>query len=460
MEYTYQNTDRKYDNMFYPERNDLQITNVKEEFLDDEAPLGLVSTIQTQLNSIFKNLPNCANFSYKIISICFMLQRLCSEDEDMALGSIHMARDMNYWVSHPIQTAIVCEILSRQLGWPQEKRLILLCASITMNISMLESQGRLYSKNGSLNEEEKQFIKSHPEESVKILKALGVQDEDWLRAVLEHHEAVDGTGYPRGLKDEEISSAAKVIFLVDVYCARISPRSYRVGLMPNVAMNKIYLDTKTSVDNNMALVLIKHLGIYPPGSYVRLNNDEVGVVIQRGDKVYCPIVYVLFKANGKRTIAPLRRDTSMRSYEIKEVLYPTQVVFDVNPYQLWGYGVFKRDKATRRKHQRFQTSIKSKILDATRVLTSDATIINLSRAGCLLRTTREMNKGYELNKDYFLTFRFMNKTLENIRIRVRNKTDIFEHSLFGTEFVRLEHENRLYIRSFVAKVKLCGQNQS
>ncbi|MCI4626063.1 MAG: HD domain-containing protein [Candidatus Magnetoovum sp. WYHC-5] len=419
-----------------------------------DAPFELISLVQAKLYKIFNNLELCKDFTSKIIELCTILQMLCHEDEDVALGTIHMSSDVDYSITHPIKTAIVCEILAQQLGWPEDRRLTLLCAAISMNISMLECQNQFYGKNGKLNNSERQFIRRHPEEAVNILRKLGVNDELWLKTVLQHHEALDGSGYPYGITEKDIISLAKVLSLVDVYCARISPRSYRIGLMPNVAMNMLYMDTQRTVDSNIALVLIKHLGIYPAGTYVRLNNNEIGIVVQRGEKVYCPIVYILFKADGRRTVIPLRRDTSSRVYKIKEVLYPKEVIFDVNLYQLWGYGIFKRKKITKRKHIRYQTNIPAKILDARRVITSDANIINMSRAGCLIRMTKAMNKGYELNQDYYITFRFMNKTLENVKFRIRNATEIFEHCLFGAEFISMENEVRLYLRSFITKIKL------
>ena len=98
-----------------------------------------------------------------------------------------------------------------------------------MNMSILQLQDVLQAQQAPLTGEQKEVIQRHPETSAALLRERGVSDEIWLNAVLCHHEAIDGSGYPQGSKGDAIPMPAQLVSLADVYCARISNREYRRG---------------------------------------------------------------------------------------------------------------------------------------------------------------------------------------------------------------------------------------
>jgi HD-GYP domain-containing protein (c-di-GMP phosphodiesterase class II) len=133
-------------------------------------------------------------------------------------------------------------------------------ASLIYDIGKLEIDKKILNKPGKLTEEEFQIIKQHPEKSLKYL--VGTFDDPIIRdAVIEHHERLDGSGYPRGLKDNDISKEAKILMVADMYCALTSKRSYRRdSFTPEEAYEIIYNDcNKNKLDKEVVLALRKAL---------------------------------------------------------------------------------------------------------------------------------------------------------------------------------------------------------
>ena len=144
-----------------------------------------------------------------------------------------------------------------------------------------------------------------------MLEAGGVRDEDWLCAVEQHHERPDGNGYPLGRSD--IDEKARLLRLADSYCAKLSPRATRPALTPDRAGRELFLREAT---NPMAHALIKELGLYPPGCYVRLASGETGIVLRRGPTMLTPVVAAVTWRTGEPRRELLRRDTSVPGFKV------------------------------------------------------------------------------------------------------------------------------------------------
>ena len=132
-----------------------------------------------------------------------------------------------YGLTHAVLSAALCLLVSARLQWSEAAQRSLLMAALTMNITVLELQAR-YAVYGRLTADLREELERHPDDAVTRLRSAGVTDEDWLRSVAEHHEHVDGKGYPRRLR--EVSEAAQLLRLVDVFLAKISRREGRPAI--------------------------------------------------------------------------------------------------------------------------------------------------------------------------------------------------------------------------------------
>jgi hypothetical protein len=154
--------------------------------------------------------------------------------------------------------------------------------------------------------------------------------------VLHHRENEDGSGYPYGRISVVIPENAKIITIADRYCARVSARSYRKPMLPNAALRDILLSEKDKVDSQLTACFIKELGVYPNGTYVRLENGEIGIVTGKGKTTTAPIMHSLIGPRGAPLSFPIRRDTSKELHSIRDVLHPDQAAVRVSMQQLWG----------------------------------------------------------------------------------------------------------------------------
>ena len=421
---------------------------------DNESPFEVIDRIMKHIESLYKtgDVTTQKYFIQRVTNICASIQEVCSENEELVLGSILMEQKVKYTARHPLRTAIVCHIVSRHLGWKPDEQLSLIEAALTMNIGMLALQEQLNDQAEPLSVYQKDEVKKHPTASAELLAELGVTDRLWLDAVLQHHETLGGTGYPHGLKDDEITKGARILSLADMYCARVAGRSYRPPLLPSVAVKSIFLSNTTPVDKDLAMVFVKNLGVFPPGTFVRLKNGETGIVTQRGDKINSPIVYTLVKANGERSHAPLKRDTATsEDFAIKEVITQDKAGVEINKFQLWGYGIFKRAKTKMRKADRVQIEIPARLLDVETLSTADCIILNISENGCLLKTVAQSKKELIVNKTYHLTFRIHDKTLEDVSATVRNSQERSGIKMMGMQFTEIKPEQQKQISAYLAK---------
>lgn len=256
---------------------------------------------------------------------------------NVALACIlHNQKVGSYAVRHCIDTAIVARIIARAMKKGPAEKLIIVAAALTMNVGMLAHQERMQATKEVLSPEDKAIIQQHPVRSVELLRHAGVDDEVWLGCILMHHENEDGSGYPFGKRSHDIPLDAKIISLADRYCARVSSRHYRKSLVPNAALRDIMTEGKDNVDLALVSTFIKELGIFPIGTFVRLENGEIGVVTAKGNSTTTPIVDALVGPRGAPLDAVIKRDTSKTLHGIREVLTEHQAAIGFNLDQLWG----------------------------------------------------------------------------------------------------------------------------
>ncbi|MBF0537199.1 MAG: HD domain-containing protein [Nitrospirae bacterium] len=422
--------------------------------IEEDSPFEEIDMAYVRLENLFRQLGTERDIRLKVLFLANMLMHSCAIDEDLALGTLLMKQDTRYTIKHPLHTAIVCEVIAKQLGWSVQERLPLLSAAITMNIAMIELQEMLHYQKDPLTDKQRLNIQSHPLYGMEFLMKNNVRDTLWLKAVLQHHETIDGKGYPKGLTGEDVSLAARIIYLADLYCARVTGRDYRPPLSPAVAMKDIFLNKGQKIDTDLAMIFIKNLGIYPPGSFVKLKNNEIAVVTQRGEKTNAPIVHSVVKSSGFPPLTPLRRDTSIDEFSVTAVIPHNAPPVEVNRYQLWGYGVFKKPKITRRKRDRLQTNIPAKLLDLTTIKASDVVIINISENGCLLKTSGMDSKLYVIDKSYYITFKLLEKVFENIECVAKNSQIKDGSQFLGISFTDATDELKNMISFYIDAMRL------
>ena len=159
-----------------------------------------------------------------------------------------------------------------------------------------------------------------------MLRSFGVDDPLWIDAVLKHHESPDGKGYPDGLQGTTVPVSARLIAIADFFCAKVTGRSYRPPLSSHKAMQLVFPATDNRVDKSLVELFVKTLGIYLPGTFLHLKNNQIAIVTRRGESIHFPVVYAITGKDGMPLMGPLRRDTSNPEYKIVQIIPPREVV--------------------------------------------------------------------------------------------------------------------------------------
>jgi hypothetical protein len=164
---------------------------------------------------------------------------------------------------------------------------------------------------------------------VQMLQLAGVHDADWLRAVLDHHETPEGTGYPSGCT--ELGDLACLARRADMYTSKLASRSTRDSLAADIAGRQMFMQDP---GHPMTAALVKEFGIYPPGCHVRLVSGELAIVVARGPTVTSPVVACLTNCQGQPLATPQRRDTNHRSHAVAAVVGESSVSVRLSAEQL------------------------------------------------------------------------------------------------------------------------------
>ena len=301
------------------------------------SPFERLTEMRNELVALFAE-PLTADAKERLNIMVSRLSNLCEEAPDAALATIIIDGYEYYTAQHSLHVAILCELTAAYLQWDDAHRRAVVSAALTMNIAVADFQDGAQSQQEPLSNEQKAVISRHPAESVRLLREMGVDDEIWLEYVLKHHESVDGTGYPQGLMGEEVPLGSSLLHLADVYCAKVSSaRTYRKPQFPTIAAREIFLGKDRRARGSTIEIVVKILGLYPPGCQVQLNNGEVGVVVRRGNRVDAPIVRIVVDAKGNRVKTKLVRSTASKQFAVKEIIQPNVVKRDPRHQSWWGY---------------------------------------------------------------------------------------------------------------------------
>lgn len=172
------------------------------------------------------------------------------------------------------------------------------------DVGKMKIPNEILNKPGKLTDEEFGIMKSHAALSHDLLMGVPGISEMVIQIAGEHHEKMDGGGYPRGIGGEAISQIGRMTAVVDVYDALTSNRVYRQGTEPTEVLKKLLEWSGTHLDGNLVQQFIRALGIYPVGSLVRLSGGRLAVVVEQSEDLLRPVVRVVFDSARKIKLQP------------------------------------------------------------------------------------------------------------------------------------------------------------
>ena len=265
------------------------------------------STVDKMVDSIFRNKDALASLS-----------RIKKVDE--------------YTFSHSVSVCVLMISFARHLGLDSQTVKEVGVGGLLHDIGKTNIPIELLNKKGTLTEDEYIIMKEHVVQGTVLLYDFSDIYDTSVCVAAHHHERMDGSGYPNGLKGEEISKFGQMAGIVDVYDAITSDSHYRRGIQPTEALKKLYEWSKFHFNSALVQQFIKCVGIYPVGTLVLLESGMLSIVLTHGYKnILKPTVRIVFDTKKMKNVAPYDIDLSQGGNEDKIKSYESPYIWHIRP---------------------------------------------------------------------------------------------------------------------------------
>lgn len=311
---------------------DAQADNLYEDLL------GQWSDLESGLGVILGSPGTTQQFAHRVLQYDRWMQGLLQRDADVGLYLLFQLAThspVGYSASHALVCSVLCHLVAGELRLPFKERNSLVHAALTMNVAMTALQDQLATQAGRPTQAQQDAIRAHPIKGAMMLANLGVADNDWLDIISSHHDESVELETPENASS--IHRLTRILKVVDRYAAMISPRASRTGRSAIESARSVMARTTAGVDE-IGQALVRAVGLCPPGTYVRLDNDELAVVVRRSIKANQPFVVIIGQANGELQSNPRLHSTGDMQPRIRSALPSAAVRTPLNHFYLLQLG--------------------------------------------------------------------------------------------------------------------------
>ena len=244
-----------------------------------------------------------------------------------------------YTALHSLNVSVFAIVFGRFLGLDEAHLEELGLGGLMHDIGKLRIPFDILHKPAKLSPEEFEVVKEHTTKGYKLLDQANLP-RSALEIAYAHHEANNGSGYPRGLQNDQIGFYCKLVSVVDKYDAMTSDRHYHQGISPQRVIKTLYDMRGDVLDETLVNEFIRCLGVYPIGSLVEMTTGEVGIVLGVNQQHRLRPKVLLVRNWDKKPYMPsrivdleyIRKDGDGADYGIRSVLDPGSYGINTNDY--------------------------------------------------------------------------------------------------------------------------------
>lgn len=232
---------------------------------------------------------------------------------------------------HSLNVTMLSAMMARDIGLPQQAVVVLGIGALFHDIGQKEIPSRILLKMESLTPAERHLFEMHCQYGHELGQKLQFAPAV-LAIIHDHHEFLDGTGYPQGLKGEAIGLLARIVTIADHYDELCNPPNIADALTPHEALSTMFARLRNKFDPKLLQVFIRCLGVYPPGTIVQLSNGVIGMVATVNTAKPMKPLVVIYDAcvpKDEAILVDLDRETDLN---IAKAIRPAQVAGDIYNY--------------------------------------------------------------------------------------------------------------------------------
>ena len=273
------------------------------EYLSMETQQRALSILSSTMEKVLKD----GTFSVNAISSVasdIVEELVAQPDVTIHLTGIAIYDDCT--LSHSLNCSIYSALLARCSGFTIPQIKVVTCGALLHDIGKIEIDKQILNKPGSLTDEEFTIMKQHPALGFNLLTKKRLELSSLIAHMAwQHHEKIDGSGYPRGLQGDQILSYARLLAITDVYEAITAHRPYRKAMKPEVAYDFILAGLGTAFDENFGQMFLSKIALYTPGTEVLLSTGEQAIVISvPANEPQRPMIRLISDPDGTPYIPP------------------------------------------------------------------------------------------------------------------------------------------------------------
>ena len=252
-------------------------------------------------------------------------------DDNVTLHLMNGKNEFEDIYFHSLNVAVIAMMIGRAKGYSAEQLKALSFAALFHDMGKIKIPTAILRKQVPLSEPESNYLKLHTKYGLDMANQIEGFPESAKTVIVQHHELRDGSGYPEGLKGDEIDELAQVIIVANAFynlCHTPVPAEQKI---PYTALSHLYKNCKHLYKEENLNILIKFMGVFPPGTVVQLSNNMVGLVISvNASELLFPNVLV-YDPEVPRTQAPII-DLASKDIKIVNAIHPSKLPEKIKEY--------------------------------------------------------------------------------------------------------------------------------
>ncbi len=299
-----------------------RVIQCEKEF---ERSLARMRSVMTKI----RNRPTAAVDEAQLLIEDIVEKLMC--DDNVTLHLMNGKNEFEDIYFHSLNVAVIAMMIGRAKGYSAKQLKELSFAALFHDMGKIKIPTAILRKQVPLTEPETNYLKLHTKYGLELANQIEGFPEPAKTVIAQHHELRDGSGYPEGLKGDEIDELAQIVIVANAFDNLCHTPIASEQKIPYTALSHLYKNCKHLYKEENLNILIKFMGVFPPGTVVQLSNNMVGLVISvNASNLLFPNVLV-YDPSVPRTQAPII-ELASKDLRIVNAIHPSKLPDKIKEY--------------------------------------------------------------------------------------------------------------------------------